>query len=70
MVSEGEIGRMAVAAASLRDIEAVKRVLQADVVVYEAIQAVNASGKYNKKCEAVATNLKKVINVNALLFAD
>jgi len=59
----GEIGRLAVAAASKRDLVSVRRVLQADVAIYAGLMQVNVGGKYTKKCEAVATNLKKVEDV-------
>jgi len=59
----GEIGRLAVASASKRDLTAVRAVLQADVAIYAGLMQVNVGGKYTKKCEAVATNLKKVEDV-------
>lgn len=59
----GEIGRMAVTAASARRTEEVATILQADIVIYHALLKSNSSGRFNKKCEAVATNLKKVHSV-------
>ena len=59
----GEIGRLAVAAASKRDIEAVRGVLQADVAIFSGLMQVNVSGKYGKKVDAVAQNLRKVEDV-------
>ena len=59
----GEIGRLAVASASKRDLASVRRVLQADVALYAGLMQVNVGGKYTKKCEAVATNLRKVEDI-------
>ena len=59
----GEIGRLAVASASKRDLAGVRRVLQADVAIYGGLMQVNVGGRYSKKCEAVATNLKKVEDI-------
>lgn len=59
----GEIGRMAVASAVKRDIERVKEVQQADVVISSALMLINVGGKYNKKVSAVQQNLKKVEDV-------
>jgi predicted translin family RNA/ssDNA-binding protein len=59
----GEIGRLAVAAASKRDFNTVSDILQADVVIYSALMQMNSSGKYTKKTEAVAQNLKKLEDI-------
>lgn len=59
----GEIGRLAIACASKRDLEGVRRVLQADIVVWGAIMQLNASGRFAKKNDAVMMNLKKVEDV-------
>ena len=58
----GEIGRLAVASASMRDLDAVRDVMQADVAISAGImQLVGAGGgKYSKKSDAISTNLKKV----------
>jgi predicted translin family RNA/ssDNA-binding protein len=59
----GEIGRMAVAKASVRDIHTVKQILEADIVTSEAIQLLNTTGKYSKKSDAVTVNMKKVQSI-------
>jgi len=59
----GEIGRMAVASAAKRDVEAVRRVLQADVAIAGALMLLNTSGRYTKKTDAVLMNLKKVEDI-------
>ena len=59
----GEIGRLAVAAASRRDLEAVRAVLQADVAIFAGLMQVNVSGKFGKKVDAVAQNLRKLEDV-------
>lgn len=59
----GEIGRLAIASASKRDLESVRKILQADVAIYAGLMQVNVGGKFTKKCEAVATNMKKVEDV-------
>ena len=59
----GEIGRMAVASAAKRDVEAVRCVLQVDVAIAGALMLINTSGKYSQKTNAVLTNLKKVEDI-------
>lgn len=59
----GEIGRIAVAKASVRDIHTVKQILEADIVTSEAIQLLNTTGKYAKKSDAVTVNMKKVQSI-------
>lgn len=59
----GEIGRLAVASASKRDLTAVRNVLQADVAIYAGLMQINVGGKYTKKCDAVQQNLRKVEDV-------
>ena len=61
----GEIGRVAVVKAAARDIDAVKRVLETQSLVYFHLFECNsiAGGKYTKKVEAVQTNLRKVEDV-------
>ena len=56
----GEIGRLAVAAATRRDKESVLAILQTDYVVFTFLNQLNVSGQFYKKCEAVSTNLRKV----------
>ena len=56
----GELGRVAVARASQRDVAAVQDILQADLIISTAIIELNVSGRYTKKSEAVTTNLRKV----------
>lgn len=59
----GEIGRLAVASASKRDLTAVRNVLQADVAIYAGLMQINVGGKYTKKCDSVQQNLRKVEDV-------
>ena len=59
----GEIGRMAVASAAKRDVDAVRRVLQVDVAIAGALMLLNTSGRYTKKTDAVLMNLKKVEDI-------
>ena len=59
----GEIGRFAVALASLRDIEGVRCILQADVAVAGSIMLLNTTGKYTQKANAVMTNMKKIEDI-------
>ena len=59
----GEIGRIAVASASRRDLAAVRCVLQVDVAIAGAITLLNTSGKYTQKAAAVMTNMKKIEDI-------
>lgn len=59
----GEIGRMAIASATARNIEAVREVHQADVAISAGLMQINVGGKYTKKADAVTTNLRKVEDV-------
>lgn len=59
----GEIGRIAVASASKRDLAAVRCVLQVDVAIAGAITLLNTSGKYTQKAAAVMTNMKKIEDI-------
>lgn len=59
----GEIGRFAVAKASIRDIDEVRCILQADVAVAGSIMLLNTTGKYTQKANSVMTNMKKVEDI-------
>lgn len=59
----GEIGRIAIAHASKRDITRVKEILECSLTISAAMMTLNIGGKYTKKADAVAVNLKKVENV-------
>lgn len=59
----GEVGRLAVALASKRDIKSVKEILECDVTLSATMMLLNVGGKYNKKADAVFMNLKKVENI-------
>ncbi len=59
----GEIGRLAVVAASKRDLEAVREIQQVDAVLSAAVGQVNTGNKYGKKLEAMNTNQRKVEDV-------
>lgn len=59
----GEIGRIAVAEASKREVAVVKEILECDVAISAAIMTLNIGGKYTKKADAVSINLKKVESI-------
>lgn len=59
----GEIGRLGVAAASRRDVDAVYAILQAIVSVATGLMQLDTGGRFNKKTEAVLTNLKKMEDI-------
>ena len=59
----GEIGRIAVAEASKRNVTDVKEILECDVAISAAIMTLNIGGKYSKKADAVSMNLKKVESI-------
>ena len=59
----GEIGRMAVASASRRDIDAVRKVQQAGIAISQNLMQINTGGKFTKKVDAVNTNLRKVEDI-------
>lgn len=60
----GEIGRIAVLRASQRDLDTVREILQADMVVQSFIAKANISAnRYGKKLDAVQVNLKKVEDI-------
>lgn len=59
----GEAGRMAVASASKRDLESVRKVQQADVAVSQNLMQINSGGRFTKKVDAVSTNLRKVEDI-------
>ena len=56
----GEIGRLAVMHAGKRDYSAVYEVYEAMLVIYKVMTSLNANHRYNKKVEAIATNLRKL----------
>ena len=56
----GEIGRMAVARASVRDIAFVRQVFETDLTISAGIMQLNVGGAFFRKTEAVNMNLKKV----------
>jgi predicted translin family RNA/ssDNA-binding protein len=60
----GEIGRLAVAHASKRNVDAVFEIQQAQSIIYNAIARVNFGGRFSKKLDAVLLNLKKVETIN------
>ena len=60
----GEIGRLGVAAASKRDISSVYSILQADISVATGLMQLDVGGRFNKKTEAVLTNLKKMEDIH------
>jgi len=55
------VGRLAVAQASKRNLEAVQEIHQADLVVSSFITILNVTNQFGKKLEAVNTNLRKVM---------
>jgi predicted translin family RNA/ssDNA-binding protein len=59
----GEIGRMAVAAASKRDLVSVRKVQQAGIAISQNLMQINTGGKFTKKVDAVNTNLRKVEDI-------
>ena len=59
----GELGRIAVAAATARELVTVKEIHMAVIVVSAVMVAVNIGGKYNKKAEAVAGTLRKLEDI-------
>ena len=59
----GEIGRMAVVSAGLRDLEAVRKIHNCIIVIAAAFQQLNVNGKFNKKIEAVNGTMKKLEDV-------
>ncbi len=56
----GEIGRIAVIQAAKRELESVKEIQQVLNVVANFISQVNVGNRFNKKLDAVYTNLRKV----------
>jgi len=56
----GEIGRLAVMYAGKRDYIAVYEIYEVMVVIYKVVMSLNANNRYNKKVEAIATNLRKL----------
>jgi predicted translin family RNA/ssDNA-binding protein len=57
----GELGRLAVMMAAKREVEAVKEIMEVDSLIYDCISRVNnLGGNFNKKLEAVQSNMKKV----------
>lgn len=56
----GEIGRLAVMHAGKRDYTAVYEVYEVMLVVHKVMTNLNANHRYNKKVEAIATNLRKL----------
>lgn len=59
----GEIGRMAVASASKRDIDTVRKIQQAGISISQNLMQINTGGKFTKKVDAVNTNLRKVEDI-------
>ena len=59
----GEIGRMAVASASKRDIDSVRKIQQAGIAISQNLMQINTGGKFTKKVDAVNTNLRKVEDI-------
>ena len=57
----GEIGRMAVASASKRDIDSVRKIQQAGIAISQNLA--NYGRKVTKKVDAVNTNLRKVEDI-------
>lgn len=56
----GELGRIAVIKATHRETASVKEILHTDISVAHMLTTINDNGKFNKKVEAVLTNMKKV----------
>ena len=54
---------MAVASASKRDLDSVRKVQQADVAVSQNLMQINTGGRFTKKVDAVSTNLRKVEDI-------
>lgn len=59
----GEIGRIAVMQAAKRDLDGVREIQQADIVVADFISQLNTSNRFGKKLDAVNTNLRKVEDI-------
>ena len=59
----GELGRVAIALATKRNIEGVRQIQQTSSIVLAALMQLNANGKYSKKVDAVSTNLRKVEDI-------
>lgn len=59
----GEIGRVAVAYATNRNVDGVKEVMQTDAIILSALAELNVTGRFTKKVDAVATNLRKVEDI-------
>lgn len=57
----GELGRLAVMLAAKRELDAVREIMEVDLLIFDTIARVNNQGNnFNKKLEAVQTNLKKI----------
>lgn len=59
----GEVGRMAVVAASARDLDQVRNIHNCVIIIAAAFQQINASGKFTKKIDAVNMTMKKLEDV-------
>lgn len=59
----GEIGRIAVMQAAKRDLDGVREIQQADIVVADFISQLNIANRFGKKLEAVNMNLRKVEDI-------
>lgn len=59
----GEIGRIAVMQAAKRDLDSVREIQQADIVVADFISQLNIGNRFGKKLDAVNTNLRKVEDI-------
>ena len=59
----GEMGRIAVQRATVRDETAVKETHMALVIISAAMMQLNTGGKFTKKAEAVSGTLKKVEDI-------
>lgn len=59
----GEIGRIAVALASKRELDQVKEILQVDQIVNDFISRLNMNNRFGKKLDAVVTNKRKLDHI-------
>ena len=59
----GEIGRIAVNKAAIRDFTSVVEILQADLCIAFQLMQLNVGGKYTKKVDETTNNLKKVEDI-------
>jgi predicted translin family RNA/ssDNA-binding protein len=59
----GEIGRLAVIAASKRDMQTVGKIHNCVIVIAASFQQLNSNGKFNKKYDAISGTLRKIEDV-------